>query len=101
MEMLLNDEFIPAVKDGTKTSTVRKGVRSSPDLGENVTLQGAHDSVEVHITGKSYVPYRELNTHDAIRDGFKSLDELQSVLTGIYGPFDEREYVTIFKFARL
>ena len=99
MNMLLNDEFIPAVKAGTKRSTVRKGVRSI-ELGAMCRLQGEHDYADVSINGTTFKLFDELDSADAIRDGFESVDELRRVLTEIYGPLDG-EYMTIIRFGAL
>jgi hypothetical protein len=98
-ELLLNDEFLPAVAEGTKTSTVRKGVRSIPL--DYMRLQGSHDSVVVLVTGTKFVPFGELNDLDAQRDGFENIDELRRVITDIYGPLGDDEYMTIIEFARV
>jgi hypothetical protein len=89
-------EFLPSVREGRKTSTIRKGIRQL-DLGPAVLTSGG-ESATVRITRVSHTSLALLTEDDAKRDGFKTLAELNAALKRFYPTIDSLAPVTIISF---
>lgn len=54
--------------------------------------------VVVNVTNVRYTPYGEISDEEAIKEGYKSVEELRSVLTKIYENIDNDEPFTDIEF---
>ena len=100
IEMMLADEFFPAIRNGNKTSTVRRGRRHVPNGPLRFNSPRTTANVKVEVTGTRRTTLDQLTDEDAVRDGFTNRDGLVDVLTGIYGELSPTEPVTIIEFRR-
>lgn len=93
-----DSEFVDAIIEGRKITTVRKGIKRYP-VGRIVELtvdnkpfaKARVDKVVVKRVG-------ELTDDDAKKDGFNSREELIKALKRIYGNIKDSEFVTIVHF---
>jgi len=91
-------EFVEKIINGEKITTVRKGIKSYP-VGRIVELTSDGKRFALAKVKKVVVKrVRELTDEDAIRDGFKSRNELISALKRIYGDLRDDEFVTVVHF---
>lgn len=94
----LSSEFIPAVLDGRKLSTIRLGRRPYP-RGPCVLRTKSRDlPIEIHNVRFSRLD--ELTQADAYADGFTSLEELHEELRRFYPSVGPNDYVTIVEFIK-
>jgi hypothetical protein len=89
-------EFLPSVREGKKTSTIRKGIRQL-DPGPAL-LRCDGEFAAVRITSVSHTSFGSLTEDDAKRDGFKTLAELDAALKRFYPTIDSSAPVTIISF---
>uniref|UniRef100_A0A7C2NCA3 ASCH domain-containing protein n=1 Tax=Archaeoglobus fulgidus TaxID=2234 RepID=A0A7C2NCA3_ARCFL len=91
-------EFVEKIINGEKITTVRRGIKSYP-VGRIVELTSDGKRFALAKVKKVVVKrVRELTDEDAIRDGFKSRNELISALKRIYGDLRDDEFVTVVHF---
>ena len=92
------DEYIPLVLGGLKKTTIRDKLKYR--VGEIVYIADLRGNVycRARITRIDDKYISELSEEDALRDGFKSLDELREALKEIYGELDESRKVYIIHF---
>jgi len=92
-------EYVEAILDGRKTTTVRRGVKSYP-VGKLVELTVNNTRTFALARVKKVVVKRvkELNDEDAVRDGFSNKRELIAALRRIYGDVKDEEFVTVVHF---
>lgn len=88
--------FLPLVRSGTKTSTIRRGVRSWM-VGPAV-LRSNGEEVNIRITEIRITTAASLTDGDAVRDGFGSLDELLDALKDFYPDLSASDKLTIASF---
>ena len=94
-ELLLKRDIFGKVLDGNKKSTSRKGKRGIVNgvllfkMTEDETQQ-----VIVNVTNVRYLPYGDITEGEAVKEGYKSLDELRDILTRIYGEIAPDETFT-------
>lgn len=93
-------ELDPAYTDDilseVKTTTIRRGHRDY-DQGPAL-LQADNLNIPVHIDTLQYTTRSELDTRDAMNDGFDNLSELQSALEKHYPEIESDAPVTIVSF---
>ncbi|MEM0215580.1 MAG: ASCH domain-containing protein [Archaeoglobaceae archaeon] len=93
-----DSEFIPLILNGTKRTTIRKGIRSYP-VGKIVELTVNNEPVALAKVKKVVVKRTsELNDEDAKVDGFENKEELINTLKRIYGEINDSDFVTIVHF---
>lgn len=91
-------EFVEKIINGEKITTVRRGIKSYP-VGRIVELTSNGERFALAKVKKVVVKrVRELTDGDAIRDGFRSRNELISALKRIYGDIRDDEFVTVVHF---
>lgn len=93
----LDKKFIPLVRTGVKTQTVRQGKRDHYLLGETLLITDKVN-LKIYINEIHYKAFNKLTEQDAILDGFSSLEELRGVLLGFYPDTKEEDTVTVVKF---
>jgi len=89
----LHPEFLPALIEGRKTTTVRAGWRDLPP-GPGV-VEAGRQSIEVLVTGVRHCRYADLTLEDARRDGFESLEQLRSALRRFYPKLSDSSAVSV------
>ncbi len=94
----LSGEFLPAVLEGRKVSTIRRGRRMYP-LGDAV-LRAANREVMVRVERVRHSVLHNLTEEDALHDGFDNLEELLAALDRFYPELRPEDEVTIVEFAR-
>ncbi len=91
-------EYVAAILDGKKTTTVRRGIKSYP-VGKLVELTVNNRTFALARVKKVVVKrLRELSDDDARRDGFESRSDLIAALRRIYGDIKDDEFVTVVHF---
>ncbi|MCA1625870.1 MAG: ASCH domain-containing protein [Acidobacteria bacterium] len=92
-------EYIPAIRAGRKTTTIRKGRRTFDH--EVILLKSGNASETVKITEVKHTAFKCLTEEDARKDGFASLEELKLALLKHYSDLQDDDWVTIFSFELL
>ena len=80
--LLFKKKFLPAIRSGEKTQTIRLWKRRMMRPGQRSYIPGAG---YVAIDRVEQVRLEELADADAMPDGFDTADALRHVLTSIYG----------------
>jgi ASC-1-like (ASCH) protein len=96
----LSDEFIDFIDNGTKTSTVRFNKRIV-DSDLIIFDSGSRQRNTRFVSPVIYKKYSELTQEDAIKDGFKSLEELQTVLKRFYPEINQDSDISIINFEKI
>lgn len=99
-------EYVDWLKIGRKTTTIRYKKNSidypvaliMPLYSTESFKQEAEENYAGHvrITHFSIKKFKNLNTTDAIRDGFNSVDELKKILKEIYQEISDEDPVSIY-----
>jgi len=93
-----DSEYIEAIMDRKKVTTVRKGIKRYP-VGRIVDLTAENKPFARARVDKVVVKrVKELTDEDAKKDGFNNKEELIEALKRIYGKIKENEFVTIVHF---
>jgi len=93
-----DDEYVRSILDGEKVTTIRKGVKDY-QVNEIVELTVNHKPfAKARILDVVVKRVNELRTEDAIKDGFKSREDLLQTLKKIYGNLENDDVVTIIRF---
>jgi len=89
----LHPDFLSALIEGRKTTTVRAGWR---DLSSGpAVVETGRQSIEVLVTGVRHCRYADLTLEDAKRDGFESLEQLRSALRRFYPNLSDGSAVSV------
>lgn len=98
-ELLLKSEIFGLVEAGIKHSTSRKGKRDIT-CGLLLFKMTEDESIQttVNVTSVRYTPYCKISDEEAVKEGYKSIQELRDVLTRIYGEIDDNELFTFIEF---
>lgn len=96
MRIPLKNEFLPLVKSGFKTTTIRVGLRNLP-LGPAAIVCGT-EQIPIFIKNVSHKNVSDLDEHDAHADGFSSKPHLFNAMHSIYPNLAENDIVTIIEF---
>ena len=93
-----DSEYVDAIIEGKKITTVRKGIKRYP-VGRIVDLTVDNKPFAKARVDKVVVKrVKELTDEDAKKDGFNSREELIEALKKIYGNIKDSEFVTIVHF---
>jgi len=93
-----DSEYVEAIIEGKKITTIRKGIKRYP-VGRIVELTVDNKPFAKARVDKVVVKrVRELTDEDAKKDGFDSREELIEALKRIYGSIKDSEFVTIVHF---
>jgi hypothetical protein len=80
--LLFKKKFLPAIRSGAKTQTIRLWKWRQMRAGQRSYIPGAG---HVRIDGVQEVRLENLTDADAVPDGFESADALRHELVNIYG----------------
>lgn len=92
-------EYIPAIRTGRKTTTIRKGRKTFDH--ESILLKSRSAFEAVKITEVKHTLFKCLTEEDARKDGFTSLEELKFALLKYYPDLRDDGWVTIICFELL
>ncbi len=93
-----DSEFVSAIVNGRKVTTVRKGIKRYP-VGRIVDLTANNQPFARARVDRVVVKrVKELTERDALLDGFESREELIDALKKIYGNVEDEELVTVVHF---
>jgi carbamoyltransferase len=105
-ELPLYGEYLNWLREGRKVTTIRlrKGAVEVPfssvlplfetaDFGPG---DRSRPTEYVKISALRYHRWGELSADDAMRDGFKSFDDMRSALTKIYPRITDEDWVTVY-----
>lgn len=91
-------EYLPAIRLGRKTSTIRKG-RLTIDKGL-LLLVTRVDTEAVNVSELRHTQFDNLTDDDAIRDGFECLTDLRNALFKHYPDLRPNSWLTVISFQR-
>ncbi len=95
-KMRLLPEYINAIREGHKTTTIRLGKRSIST--STLILESDIDSIEVQVTSIYHKKFQNLTKADAQKDGFTTLQELKTALSMFYPNIKPNAIVTLIEF---
>jgi hypothetical protein len=96
--ILIRPELLEQVKNQTKITTCRYGIRTYP-LGKTILKSNAsEDFVYINITDLKYCKFKDITDGIAKSDGFESKENLIAVMRDIYGDITEGSDITIVCF---
>jgi hypothetical protein len=79
--LLFKKKFLEAIRQGTKTQTIRLWTHRMMRAGQRSYIPGAG---YIRIESVEQVSLEELTEEDAVRDGFHSLADLRAEISSIY-----------------
>ena len=96
----LADDFFPAVANGGKRLTIRKGVRQyTLGAAKFEATGGTHEPVQVFICELSCSFLVDVSDEDARADGFKNAGDLAGGLRRFYPDLKDTDMVTLVHFS--
>ncbi len=105
-ELPLYDEFLQWLREGRKVTTIRlrKGAVEVPyssvlPLYETADFGPGDRSRPtdfVRVSPLRYHRFGELSPHDAVRDGFRSFEDMRKTLGAIYPQIADDDWVTVY-----
>ncbi|BES82125.1 ASCH domain-containing protein [Pyrodictium abyssi] len=95
--LMVKGEFVDDILSGRKRTTIRLG-RVHVKYNELIIHGGGRPVAKVRVTNVVYKRVSELTDEDAVKDGFRSREELLEALRHMYGEFRDDDYVTIIEF---
>ncbi len=81
--LLFKKKFLPAIRAGEKTQTIRLWKHRRMRAGQRSYIPGAG---YIRVTSVDEVGLDQLTEDDAQRDGFASLEALRAEIEALYGP---------------
>jgi len=81
--LLFKKKFLPAIRSGQKTQTIRLWKHRRMRTGQRSYIPGAG---YIRVTAVDEVELDELTEDDARRDGFASLEALRNEIATLYAP---------------
>jgi hypothetical protein len=95
--LMVKGEYVNDILAGRKRATIRLGVvrLRYPEL---IVHGGGRPVAKVKVLSVRYKKVSELTDEDAVKDGFKTRDELIEALKQTYGDVKPDDYVTIIEF---
>jgi cytidine deaminase len=95
-KMRLLPEYIEAIREGRKTTTIRIGKRGVAT--SELTFESNADSINVQVLSVYYRKFSELTEMDAQKDGFNTLHELETALNAFYPNIKPNTTFTVVEF---
>jgi ABC-type ATPase with predicted acetyltransferase domain len=92
----LKSEYFDLILQGKKSTTIRR-FNSSFNLGCSL-LESEKNILPVYIKNIENKLFKELNSDDALRDGFSTLEDLKVTLLKIYNNLTDDSRITILHF---
>jgi hypothetical protein len=79
--LLFKKKFLPAIRQGRKTQTIRLWKHRMMKAGQRSYIPGVG---YIRVTGVDRVDLKSLSDDDARPDGFETADELRAELANLY-----------------
>ena len=79
--LLFKKKFLPAIRQGQKTQTIRLWKHRMMKAGQRSYIPGVG---YIRVTGVERVELKSLRDEDALPDGFETADELRAELARLY-----------------
>lgn len=98
-EIRIATEFVPAVRSGRKTTTIRSGLRNIA-VGPGFLICGSQ-SIPIEVTEVRHTILQQVTDADARADGFSSIAALHFALHRFYPTLGEADPITIITFHTL
>ncbi len=95
--LMVKGEYVDDILKGRKRATIRLGVvrLRYPEL---IVHGGGRPVAKIRVTSVRYKKVSELTDEDAVKDGFRTKEELVEALRRTYGDVKPDDYVTIIEF---
>lgn len=97
----ITPEFILMVRSGSKTTTIRKGIRKVQKNAVLILRGGGADEVPVLVIGVKIRKMKDLDLNDAHNEGYSTVEELLGELLQIYPNLSGETPLTIISFRTL
>lgn len=95
--IMIRGKYVEEIIEGRKKTTIRKGI-VKPKYREVILHGGGKPVAKVLIERVYHKKLCELTDSDALKDGFKSREELIKELKKTYSNISEDDWVTIIEF---
>ena len=95
-KMRLLPEYIEAIREGRKTTTIRIGKRGVAT--SELIFESNADSIKVQVLSVYYRKFSELTEVDAQKDGFNTFQELETALNVFYSNIKPNTTFTVIEF---
>lgn len=95
--LMVKGEYVDDILTGRKRATIRLGM-VKVKYKDMIVHGGGRPVAKIHVTSVVYKRVKELTDEDAVKDGFKSKEELVRELKKVYGKVSLEDYVTIIEF---
>lgn len=94
---MVKGRYVKEILEGKKTATIRRGI-VKPKYREVIVHGGGKPVAKILIEKVYHKKIKELTDEDAIKDGFRSREELVSELKRVYPGISDDEWITIIEF---
>ncbi len=95
--LMVKGEYVDDILSGRKRATIRLGI-VKVKYRDMIVHGGGRPVAKIHVSNVVYKRVKELTDEDAVKDGFKSKEELVRELRKMYGDVSPDDYVTIIEF---
>ncbi len=95
--LMVKGEYVDDILSGRKRATIRLG-KVRVKYNELIVHGGGRPVAKVRVTNVQYKRVRDLTLEDALKDGFKSVEDLLKALEKAYGKLNPDDYVTVIEF---
>ncbi|MET1160751.1 MAG: ASCH domain-containing protein [Thermoprotei archaeon] len=95
--IMVKGRYVKEILEGKKTATIRRGI-VKPKYREVIVHGGGKPVAKILIEKVYHKKIKELTDEDAIKDGFRSREELVSELKRVYPGISDDEWITIIEF---
>ncbi len=95
--LMVKGRYVEDILSGRKKATIRRGI-VKPKHDEIIIHGGGRPVAKIRVSRVIHKRLYELTDEDALKDGFKSRDELLTELRRVYPDIRDDEWVTIIEF---
>ncbi len=95
--LMIKGEYVDDILSGRKRATIRLGVVKLR-YNELIVHGGGRPVAKIRVRNVYYKRVKDLTDEDAVKDGFRSREELIKALRKTYGDVKPDDYVTIIEF---
>ncbi len=95
--LMVKGRYVKLILSGKKTATIRLGI-VKPKYREIIVHGGGKPVAKIEIVSVKHKKVKELTNEDAVKDGFRSKDELIKELEKVYDGITLDDWVTIIEF---
>jgi hypothetical protein len=95
--IMVKGKYVRDILEGRKTATIRKGI-VKPKYNELIVHGGGRPVAKIVVERVYHKRVKELTDNDALKDGFRSREELVAELRSVYPDIKDDDWVTIIEF---